>query len=187
VDQKYKAGQLKTKIENNFGDLLSKRSYYYDFRKSDFEWGAKMKWFQNTFRLSPFRRGFHIITGEIENALPDIQNIQIGLAHVFIHHTSASLTINENADATVRADFETHFTKTVPENAPYWEHSYEGADDMPAHLKASIWEPGRESTFANIAIMLLGEGLLLQRLASSPMPQTLRKHFYHALRFSKIA
>jgi secondary thiamine-phosphate synthase enzyme len=138
VDQKYKAGQLKTKIENNFGDLLSKRSYYYDFRKSDFEWGAKMKWFQNTFRLSPFRRGFHIITGEIENALPDIQNIQIGLAHVFIHHTSASLTINENADATVRADFETHFTKTVPENAPYWEHSYEGSDDMPAHLKASI-------------------------------------------------
>ena len=97
-----------------------------------------MRWFQNTLRLSPFPRGFHLITQEIEKALPEIQNIQIGLAHVFIHHTSASLTINENADPTVRVDFETHFTKSVPENAPYYEHSYEGSDDMPAHLKASI-------------------------------------------------
>lgn len=97
-----------------------------------------MQWFQNTLRLPPYRRGFHLITREIETALPEIRNIQIGLAHVFIHHTSASLTINENADPTVRADFETHFTKSVPENAPYYEHSYEGSDDMPAHLKASI-------------------------------------------------
>lgn len=97
-----------------------------------------MQWYQNTIRLPAFRRGFHIITREIEKAMPEIENIRIGLAHVFIHHTSASLTINENADPTVRVDFETHFTKTVPENAPYYEHSYEGSDDMPAHLKASI-------------------------------------------------
>jgi secondary thiamine-phosphate synthase enzyme len=74
----------------------------------------------------------------VEKAMPEIRNIQIGIAHIFIHHTSASLTINENADPTVRVDFATHFTKTVPENAPYYEHSYEGSDDMPAHLKASI-------------------------------------------------
>lgn len=97
-----------------------------------------MQWFQNTIRLGAYGRGFHLITKRVEEAVPEIRNIQIGLAHVFIHHTSASLTINENADPTVRADFETHFTKSVPENAPYYEHSYEGSDDMPAHLKASI-------------------------------------------------
>lgn len=97
-----------------------------------------MQWFQNTIRLPAFRRGFHLVTDKIEEAVPEIGKIQIGLTHVFINHTSASLTINENADPTVRADFETHFTKTVPENAPYYEHSYEGSDDMPAHLKASI-------------------------------------------------
>jgi secondary thiamine-phosphate synthase enzyme len=97
-----------------------------------------MQWFQNSIRLPAFQRGFHIITNKIEEAIPEIRRIQIGLAHVFIHHTSASLTINENADPTVRVDFETHFTKTIPENAPYYEHSYEGSDDMPAHLKTSI-------------------------------------------------
>lgn len=97
-----------------------------------------MQCFQNSLRLSSFRRGFHLVTDKIVEAIPEIKNIKIGLAHVFIHHTSASLTINENADPTVRVDFETHFTKSVPENAPYYEHSYEGSDDMPAHLKASI-------------------------------------------------
>lgn len=97
-----------------------------------------MQWFQNTIRLPAFHRGFHLITDKIEEVVPEIGNIRIGLSHVFIHHTSASLTINENADPTVRADFETHFTKTVPESAPYYKHSYEGSDDMPAHLKASI-------------------------------------------------
>ena len=97
-----------------------------------------MPWFQNTIRLPAFPRGFHLITQTIQEALPEIRNTRIGLAHMFIHHTSASLTLNENADPTVRVDFETHFTKTVPENAPFYEHSYEGSDDMPAHLKASI-------------------------------------------------
>ncbi len=83
-------------------------------------------------------RGYHLITSKIESALPELRKIQAGVLQVFIRHTSAGLTINENADSTVRFDFEQHFNKTVPENAPYYEHNYEGDDDMPAHLKASI-------------------------------------------------
>ena len=97
-----------------------------------------MAWFQSTFRLPPFKRGFHLITGLIEANAPEIRQLDIGLAHIFIHHTSAGLTLNENADPTVRADFESHFNHMVPENAPYYRHDYEGSDDMPAHLKASL-------------------------------------------------
>lgn len=97
-----------------------------------------MLWYQNTFRLPRFKRGFHLITHAIESNMPEIQKIKIGLAHIFIHHTSAGLTINENADPTVRLDFEEHFTRAVPENAPYYKHNYEGSDDMPAHIKASL-------------------------------------------------
>jgi len=97
-----------------------------------------MKINQKQFRLPPFNRGFHLITHEIETQIPEISSINTGLAHVFIMHTSASLTINENADPTVRADFESHFNKMIPENAPYYLHNYEGSDDMPAHLKASV-------------------------------------------------
>ena len=97
-----------------------------------------MPWYQKTIRLPAFRRGFHLITHEIELAIPDIRKIKVGIAHIFIHHTSASLTINENADPTVRSDFESHFTKFVTENAPYYKHNFEGSDDMPAHLKSSI-------------------------------------------------
>lgn len=97
-----------------------------------------MPWYQTTFRLPPFKRGFHLITHLVEANAPEIQQIKIGLAHLFLHHTSASLTLNENADPTVRIDFESHFNQMVPENAPYYRHNYEGADDMPAHLKASI-------------------------------------------------
>ena len=81
-------------------------------------------------------RGFHLITDAVEKALSDTNHT--GLLHIFIQHTSASLTINENADPTVRQDFESHFNKMVPENAPYYRHTYEGPDDMPAHLKSSI-------------------------------------------------
>ena len=101
-----------------------------------------MPWFQETFSLSPKPRGFHLVTDEITRHVPDLNSISIGLAHVFIHHTSASLTINENADPTVRADFESHFTRAVPENQPYYQHDYEGSDDMPAHLKASMLGAG---------------------------------------------
>lgn len=97
-----------------------------------------MKCIQQTFVLPAFKRGFHLITGKIESQIPELKNVSVGLAHIFIHHTSASLTINENADPTVRQDFESHFNKMVPENAPYYKHTLEGPDDMPAHIKASL-------------------------------------------------
>ncbi|KAA5824379.1 YjbQ family protein [Algibacter amylolyticus] len=97
-----------------------------------------MKWFQKELKLKVFSRGFHLITDDILHAIPEIKEIKIGQMQVFIKHTSASLTINENADFTVRLDFESHFNKLVPENAPYYKHTYEGPDDMPAHIKASL-------------------------------------------------
>ncbi|MBC7654629.1 MAG: YjbQ family protein [Oligoflexus sp.] len=93
---------------------------------------------QKHFTLKEKRRGFHLITSEVINAIPQISEIKIGMLQLFIQHTSASLTINENADSTVRQDFETFFNKTVQENDPDYLHDYEGSDDMPAHLKASI-------------------------------------------------
>lgn len=93
---------------------------------------------QTELQLRPQPRGFHLITDEVEQALSQLGKIQVGLLHVFIRHTSASLTINENADPTVRQDFESHFNEMVPENAPYYRHTFEGPDDMPAHLKSSI-------------------------------------------------
>ncbi|ARS41109.1 secondary thiamine-phosphate synthase [Sphingobacteriaceae bacterium GW460-11-11-14-LB5] len=97
-----------------------------------------MKIYQQALALRERRRGFHIITDEVEDALPQINEINIGICQVFIQHTSASLTINENADPTVRADFEMFFNKTVKENDPDYEHDYEGSDDMPAHLKSAL-------------------------------------------------
>lgn len=97
-----------------------------------------MKFYQAEIRLQSRTRGFHIITDEILEALPEISKIKTGILQVFIKHTSASLTINENADPTVLLDFESHFNKMVPENAPYYIHTYEGPDDMPAHIKASV-------------------------------------------------
>ena len=97
-----------------------------------------VKIFQKTISLRQRRRGFHLITDEVVSALPEIKNLRTGICQVFIQHTSASLTINENADPTVRKDFEMFFNKAVPENDPDYEHDYEGADDMPAHLKSSL-------------------------------------------------
>ncbi|KAA3440486.1 secondary thiamine-phosphate synthase enzyme YjbQ [Rufibacter hautae] len=97
-----------------------------------------MKWFQKTLRLPAVKRGFHLITDLLEAQLPELEEIEVGLAHIFIQHTSASLSINENADPTVRHDFEQHFNRMVPENAPYYRHTLEGPDDMPAHIKASL-------------------------------------------------
>jgi len=95
-------------------------------------------WRQKTISLKPKSRGFHLITREIEAQLPELADFKLGLAHLFIQHTSASLTINENADPTVRQDFESHINKMVPENAPYYRHTLEGPDDMPAHIKSSL-------------------------------------------------
>ncbi|WP_282149068.1 secondary thiamine-phosphate synthase enzyme YjbQ [Algibacter lectus] len=97
-----------------------------------------MKIFQKEIKLESHKRGFHLITDAILHAIPEIVEIQMGQLQVFIKHTSASLTINENADYTVRMDFESHFNKMIPENAPYYKHTYEGPDDMPAHIKASL-------------------------------------------------
>ncbi|MCM4154158.1 YjbQ family protein [Arenibacter sp. N53] len=97
-----------------------------------------MLFYQEELRLKAYRRGFHLITHTILEHLPHLQRIQTGMLQVFIKHTSASLTINENADATVRADFESHMNVMVPENAPYYLHDYEGSDDMPAHIKSSL-------------------------------------------------
>jgi len=97
-----------------------------------------MPWQQVEIRLKPRPRGFHLVTSEIVAALPDLRKYRVGVAHLYIQHTSASLTINENADPDVRADMERWFDRAVPEEAPYFVHTAEGPDDMPAHLKASL-------------------------------------------------
>lgn len=95
-------------------------------------------WQQIEISLIAKSRGFHLITDEIEKQLTRLQNVQCGILHLFIKHSSASLTINENADPTVRADMEKHFNVIAPERAPYYQHIYEGDDDMPAHIKSSL-------------------------------------------------
>jgi secondary thiamine-phosphate synthase enzyme len=95
-------------------------------------------WIQKEIQLKPRNRGFHLVTDEILSQLPELRGIQVGLLQVFIKHTSAALTINENADPTVRVDFESFFNHIVPEDQPYYRHMDEGSDDMPAHLKSSI-------------------------------------------------
>ena len=97
-----------------------------------------MKFFQREIILQPYRRGFHLITNHIEKNIPELREIKVGILQVFIKHTSAGLTINENADPSVRGDFERHFNVMVPENAPYYQHDTEGDDDMPAHIKSSL-------------------------------------------------
>ncbi len=95
-------------------------------------------WLQRELTLDAHPRGFHLITDEIVRALPELGDVQVGLLHVFIQHTSASLTINENAEPEVRADLESSFDALAPENAPHYTHTYEGPDDMPAHVKAAL-------------------------------------------------
>jgi len=95
-------------------------------------------WLQSEFKLSPRSRGFHLITREVLEAVPELGEVRRGLLHLLLQHTSASLSINENADPSVRGDLERHFNRFVPEGAPYYEHDDEGDDDMPAHIKSSI-------------------------------------------------
>ncbi len=110
------------------------------------------EWIQKEFTLAARRRGFHLITRDVLDQLPEIDEIEVGLLHLFIQHTSASLTINENADPDVRGDLERHFNHTVPENAPYYEHTLEGPDDMPAHIKSTL--------LGNSLTIPIGQGLL---------------------------
>lgn len=95
-------------------------------------------WVQKEIQLQAYSRGFHLISDEILRQIPELQSLNIGLMNILIKHTSASLTINENADPDVRLDFESYFSKTVPENEAYYQHVDEGSDDLPAHIKASI-------------------------------------------------
>jgi secondary thiamine-phosphate synthase enzyme len=98
-------------------------------------------WVQREIRLRPRPRGFHLVTREVLEGIPELGDLRVGLLHVFIRHTSAALTLNENASPDVRDDFEAYFNAVVPEDAPYWTHTVEGPDDMPAHIKASVLGP----------------------------------------------
>src|SRR5688500_1195942 len=98
-------------------------------------------WLQREIRLDPYPRGFHLVTRDVLRALPELRDLRAGLLHLFIRHTSASLTLNENASPDVREDFESWFDRAVPEDAPYWTHTLEGPDDMPAHIKSSLLGP----------------------------------------------
>jgi secondary thiamine-phosphate synthase enzyme len=95
-------------------------------------------WIQREIRLRARPRGFHLVTGEVEEAVPELRELRVGLASLVIQHTSASLTLNENASPDVRRDFASWFDRAVPEGADYWTHTLEGPDDMPAHVKASL-------------------------------------------------
>ena len=98
-------------------------------------------WLQRDIRLAPRPRGFHLITDEVARELPELGELRVGIAHLFIRHTSAALTLNENASPDVRRDFATWFDRAVPDGAPYWTHTQEGDDDMPAHVKGSLLGP----------------------------------------------
>jgi len=97
-----------------------------------------MAWHQTVIRLKPRARGFHLVTDEVVRALPDLARFRVGIAHFFLQHTSASLSVNENADPDVRADLDRWLDRAVPENAPYFVHTAEGPDDMPAHVKSGV-------------------------------------------------
>ncbi|MEC7816316.1 MAG: secondary thiamine-phosphate synthase enzyme YjbQ [Pseudomonadota bacterium] len=100
-----------------------------------------MIWHQTTIELAPLPRGFHLVTNEVLAQAPDLTNCEVGLLHLFIQHTSASLAVNENADPDVRGDLERHFNVLAPENAPHYQHTMEGPDDMPAHIKSVLIGP----------------------------------------------
>jgi secondary thiamine-phosphate synthase enzyme len=100
-----------------------------------------MLWHQTQVRLKPRPRGFHLVTSEIVAAVPELSRFRVGLAHLFIQHTSASLAVNENADPDVRADMRRWFDRAVPDGAPYFEHTAEGPDDMSAHVKSTLLGP----------------------------------------------
>jgi secondary thiamine-phosphate synthase enzyme len=100
-----------------------------------------MPWLQRALTLRARPRGFHLITGEVTDAVPELERFAVGVAHVFIQHTSASLTLNENASPEVRGDFERYVRDAVPDDTPYFRHTLEGPDDMPAHIKASLLGP----------------------------------------------
>src|ERR1700742_4970535 len=98
-------------------------------------------WLQRKIRFDPVPRGIHLVTGEVLAALPELADFEVGMLHLLIQHTSASLSLNENASPEVRRDIESWLDRAVPERAPYWTHTLEGDDDMPAHVKAALFGP----------------------------------------------
>ena len=113
-----------------------------------------MTWFEKEISIIAPNRGFHIITSTIIEKLPEISNYSIGILNLYIKHTSASLSINESADPTVLSDMESHFNKAVPENAPYYKHTLEGPDDMPAHIKTMLTSSTLTLTVNNSHLIL---------------------------------
>jgi secondary thiamine-phosphate synthase enzyme len=111
-------------------------------------------WLQREITLDPRPRGFHLVTREVLGALPELGDVGVGLLHLLIRHTSASLTLSENVSPDVRQDFESYFATAVPEDAPYWTHTSEGPDDMPAHIKASLIGPSLTLPVARGALAL---------------------------------
>ena len=132
-------------------------------------------WLQREITLRPRPRGFHLVTDEVEDALlPELREIEVGLAHVFIKHTSAALTLNENASPDVRRDFATWFDQAVPDGAPYWTHTLEGDDDMPAHVKGSLLGFSLSIPVAGGRLALgTWQGVYLCELRDSGGPRTL--------------
>jgi secondary thiamine-phosphate synthase enzyme len=106
-------------------------------------------WVQREIRLEPRPRGFHLVTRDVVDELPELRSVDVGLLHLLIRHTSASLALNENASPDVRRDFESWFDQAVPERAPYWTHTSEGPDDMPSHVKAALLGPSLTLPISN--------------------------------------
>ena len=130
-------------------------------------------WHQTTLTLPAFPRGFHLITSQLTTRLPELGRYRVGLAHLFLHHTSASLTLNENASPDVRQDFEAAFNRLVPESAPY-RHADEGPDDMPAHLKSSLLGPSLTIPIAHGRFVLgTWQGIYLCEHRNRATPRTL--------------
>ena len=131
-------------------------------------------WLQKSIKLQAKPRGFHLVSDEILEALPELSTINVGLLHLFLQHTSASLSINENADSSVRSDMESHFNQLAPEGAPYFEHTYEGPDDMPAHIKSGLLGCELSLPIARGSLKLgTWQGIYLGEHRNSASPRTL--------------
>jgi secondary thiamine-phosphate synthase enzyme len=133
-----------------------------------------LMWFQREIHLQAVPRGFHLVTAEVIDALPELREISVGLLHLLIQHTSASLALNENAAPEVRHDFESWFSQAVPEGAHYWTHTLEGDDDMPAHIKAALLGPSLTLPISNGRLALgTWQGIYLCEHRDRGGPRTL--------------
>jgi secondary thiamine-phosphate synthase enzyme len=137
-------------------------------------YNAVAMWVQREIVLEPRPRGFHLVTGDVLAPLPELRELQVGLLHLLIRHTSASLALNENASPDVRRDFESWFNQAVPERAPYWTHTLEGDDDMPAHIKASLLGPSLTLPVSRGQLALgTWQGIYLCEHRNRPHPRSL--------------